>query len=194
MLRSMPFYWYTTLCYLNSGFLPRRISSAADFFRGFRWPSVINCTSDVIGVICRIWGAVIQLAMPPWLCLKCLFTLPVSCVIFQKSGKESTPNFCTPSRDKKKCVKDERACNMVADLDFKVEPDICNQLLPLRITRFASQRAQPLESLAAYPIRRLTLVCCVGLPPKIRNQKKYKSIAAVSIIKLAPGPPNPWNK
>ena len=99
---------------LRGGFLPRRISyaadfcaadfarrisSAADFFRGFRWPSVINYTSDVIGVICRIWGAVIQLAMPPWLCFKCLFTLPVSCVMFQKSVNKSTPNFCTPSRD-----------------------------------------------------------------------------------------------
>ena len=86
----------------------RRISSAADFFRGFRWPSVINYTSDVIGVICRIWGAVIQLAMPPWLCFKCLFTLPVSCVMFQKSVKKSTPNFCTPSRDNTQQGKAER--------------------------------------------------------------------------------------
>ena len=43
---------------------------------------------------------VFRLAMPPWLCVKCLFTLPVSCVMFQKSVKKSTPNFCTPSRDK----------------------------------------------------------------------------------------------
>jgi len=60
--------------------------------------AICHYTSDVIGVICRIWGAVIQLAMPPWLCFKCLFTLPVSCVMFQKSVKQSTPNFCTPSR------------------------------------------------------------------------------------------------
>ena len=132
MLRRMPFYWYITLCCLHGGFLPRqilpggfcaadfarRISSAADFFRGiflrgrfcvadfFRGGflprlqvAICHCTSDVIGVMGRIWGAVIQLAMPPWLCFKCLFTLPVSCVMLQKSVKTSTPNFCTPSRD-----------------------------------------------------------------------------------------------
>ena len=129
MLRRMPFYWHTQLCCLHAGFLPRRIlpgrfcaadffrsgflprrifarriSSAADFFRGGFLPrlqvAICHYTSDVIGVICRIWGAVIQLALPPWLCFKCLFTLPVSCVVFQKSVDNSTPNFCTPSRDK----------------------------------------------------------------------------------------------
>ena len=60
--------------------------------------AICHYTSDVIGVICRIWGAVIQLAMP-WLCFKCLFTLPVSCVMFQKSVIKSTLNFCTPSRE-----------------------------------------------------------------------------------------------
>ena len=101
----------------------RRISSAADFFRGrFLLRRIFaNCagiphlhlcmaaarlqvaichyTSDVIGVICRMQGAVIQLAMPPWLCFNCLFTLPVSCVMFQTSVNKSTPNFCTPCRD-----------------------------------------------------------------------------------------------
>ena len=33
------------------------------------------------------------------MCFNCLFTLPVSCVMFQKSVNKSTPNFCTPSRD-----------------------------------------------------------------------------------------------
>ena len=117
MLRRMPFYWYTTLCYLHGGFLPRQILPggfcAADFFRGGFLPrqilrggflprfqvAICHYTSDVIGVICRIWGAVIQLAMPPWLCFKCLFTLPVSCVMFQQLVNKSTPKFCTPSRD-----------------------------------------------------------------------------------------------
>ena len=61
--------------------------------------AICHYTSDVIGVIWRMQGAFIQLAMPPWLCFKCLLTLPVSCVMFQKSVKKSTPNFCTPSRD-----------------------------------------------------------------------------------------------
>ena len=43
-------------------------------------------------------GEHMKLAMP-WLCFKCLFTLPVSCVMFQTSVTKSTPNFCTPSRD-----------------------------------------------------------------------------------------------
>ena len=87
--------------FLRGGFLPRRISSAASGGH-----LSFNYTSDVIGVICRIWGAVIQLAMPPWLCFKCLFTLPVSCVMFQKSVKTSTPNFRTPSRDNKHGCRD----------------------------------------------------------------------------------------
>ena len=33
-------------------------------------------------------------------CVSNVFTLPVSCVMFQKSVKKSTPNFCTPSQDK----------------------------------------------------------------------------------------------
>ena len=31
--------------------------------------------------------------------VQCLFTLPVSCVMFQKSANKSTPKFRTPSRD-----------------------------------------------------------------------------------------------
>ena len=49
--------------------------------------------------LCRICGAVFQLATPR-LCLMRLFTLPVSCVTFQTSVNKSTPNFCAPSRDK----------------------------------------------------------------------------------------------
>ena len=45
-----------------------------------------------------IQGAVIQWTMPPWLCFKCLFTLPVSRVMFQKSVNKCTPNFCTLPR------------------------------------------------------------------------------------------------
>ena len=60
--------------------------------------AISHYTPDVIGVICRIRGAVIQLAMP-WLCFKCLFTLPVSCVMFQTSVNKSSPKFCTPYRD-----------------------------------------------------------------------------------------------
>ena len=31
----------------------------------------------------RFAAAAFKLAMPPWLCFTCLFTLPVSCVMFQ---------------------------------------------------------------------------------------------------------------
>ena len=30
---------------------------------------------------------------------QCLFTLPATCVMLRQSVKQSTPKFCTPSRD-----------------------------------------------------------------------------------------------
>ena len=101
------------ILHLHGGFLPRRIFARRILPRRifarriFARRTFVNCariphlhvftaaarlqvaifhyTSDVIGVICRIRGAVIQLATLPWLCFKCLFTLPLSCVMFQKS-------------------------------------------------------------------------------------------------------------
>ena len=77
--------------------------------------AICHYTSDVIGVICRIQGAVIPLAMP-WLCFKCLFTLPVSCIMFQTSVNKSAPNFCTPSRDNELRV----AMNLKCEIDVAV--------------------------------------------------------------------------